>query len=389
MADQGDADQARENGGAQEDARERSRVSAELSQLGKRFRSTRDRHLDPKTRPFRIDVFSAKPYDRRFMSAALGADESGVTGVHLPLELVFHEPNLTRRNAELARGAGAICAFVNDDLSSTVLEVLSANGVKLIALRSAGFNHVDLAVARELGLTICRVPAYSPHAVAEHAVALIMTLNRKIQRAYNRVRDGNFALDGLLGFDLYDKTVGIVGTGLIGQVLARIMAGFGCEVLAYDPSPNAELEAGGVRYVELDELFKRSDIITLQCPLTPDTHHLIDDAAIARMKPGVMLINTSRGAVIDTGAVVRGLKSGQIGSLGLDVYEEESELFFEDLSNVIIPDDLFARLLTFPNVIVTGHQGFFTREALSAIAAVTIKNITDWLETGVPTHPVE
>ncbi|NVK33704.1 MAG: 2-hydroxyacid dehydrogenase [Rhodobacteraceae bacterium] len=344
------------------------------------------------TQPFRVDVFSAKPYDETFLSeaakaagVALGAQE------HIPggqLEIVFHPVHLSARTAELALGAGAVCAFVNDDLSSDVLEALSALDVKLIALRCAGFNHVDLECARKLDLPICRVPAYSPHAVAEHTVALMMTLNRSTHRAFNRVREGNFALDGLMGFDLHGKTVGIVGTGLIGQVLARIMTGFGCKILAFDPVPNEECEALGVDYVSFNALIEQADIISLQCPLTHKTRHLIDEAAINRMKPGVMLINTSRGAVIDTSAVVRGLKSGQIGALGLDVYEEESELFFEDLSNEIIPDDLFARLLTFPNVIVTGHQGFFTSEALRAIADVTIKNITDYLENGAPTYPV-
>lgn len=325
-----------------------------------------------------VAVFSAKPHDRRFLAEAND-------GRH---RLTFIEARLSDETARFADGAGAVCAFVNDDLSAPVIATLAAAGTTFIALRSAGFNHVDLAAAEAAGLTVGRVPAYSPHAVAEHAVALILTLNRNTHRAYNRVREGNFALEGLLGFDLAGKTVGIVGTGLIGQVFARIMLGIGCKVIASDPYPNAGIAAEGVRYVGLDELFGASDIISLQCPLTPETHHLIDDAAIARMKPGVMIINTSRGAVVDASAVIRGLKSGVIGALGLDVYEEEAALFFEDLSARAIVDDVFARLLTFPNVLITGHQGFFTREALTAIAETTIGNITAFETTGAPLHPV-
>lgn len=327
----------------------------------------------------RVDVFSAKPYDRSFLG--LAAKGRG-------LELRFHEARLNRVAARLAEGADVVCAFVNDDLGAEVIADLAAMGVRMIALRSAGFNHVDLAAAQAAGIAVARVPAYSPHAVAEHTLALILTLNRKTHRAFNRVREGNFALDGLMGFDMNGKVVGIVGTGLIGTVLARILRGFGCEVLAADPHPSAECEALGVTYVPMDELLTRSDIVTLQCPLTPATHHLIDDEAIAAMKPGVMLINTSRGAVIDTRAVIRGLKSGRIGALGLDVYEEEGDLFFEDLSATHIPDDVFARLLTFPNVLVTGHQGFFTQEALQAIAATTIANVTAFRDDGAPLHPV-
>ncbi|MCC5984481.1 MAG: 2-hydroxyacid dehydrogenase [Rhodobacteraceae bacterium] len=327
----------------------------------------------------RVDVFSAKPHDHAFLAGA---------GQGAGLDWRFHEARLTADTARLAEGAGAVCAFVNDDLGGDVLAQLAGLGVRLIALRSAGFNHVDLGAAQGHGLAVARVPAYSPHAVAEHTLALILTLNRKTHRAWNRVREGNFALDGLMGFDLDGKTAGIVGTGLIGTVLARILRGFGCNVLAFDPNPSADCEALGVQYVDLPALWARADIITLQCPLTPATHHLVDDAAIAAMKRGVMLINTSRGAVVDTRAVIRGLKSGQIGALGLDVYEEEGDLFFEDLSDSYIPDDVFARLLTFPNVLVTGHQGFFTREALAAIAATTVENITSFARDGVPRHPV-
>lgn len=327
----------------------------------------------------RVGVFSAKPHDLTFMKQA-------ATGKGLDLQ--FHEARLNRDTARLAGGAEAISAFVNDDLGRDTISVLADLGVRLIALRSAGFNHVDLAAAREAGIAVARVPAYSPHSVAEHTVALILTLNRKTHRAFNRVREGNFALDGLMGFDMHGKVAGVVGTGLIGTVLARILTGFGCEVLASDPNPSQDCKALGVQYVEMDALFRRADIITLQCPLTSDTHHLIDDAAIVRMKPGVMLVNTSRGAVVDTRAVIRGLKSGQIGALGLDVYEEEGDLFFEDLSQSIIPDDVFARLLTFPNVLVTGHQGFFTQEALNAIAETTIANITRFQYAGTALYPV-
>jgi D-lactate dehydrogenase len=223
---------------------------------------------------------------------------------------------------------------------------------------------------------VVRVPAYSPYAVAEHTVGLILTLNRKIHRAYARVREGNFSLDGLLGFDLHGRTVGVIGTGKIGAVVARIMKGFGCQLLAYDPFPNPDCERLGVQYVSLQSLFTASDIVTLHCPLTPETHHLIDAQALGQMKSGVMLINSGRGALIDTQAVIEALKSGQIGYLGLDVYEEEADLFFEDLSDKVIRDDVFARLLTFPNVVITGHQGFFTEEALKSIAETTLANIT-------------
>jgi len=326
----------------------------------------------------RVAVFSTKAYDRRFLSRS-NADAH---------RLDFLELRLSPETARLTQGADAVCAFVNDDLGRAVIEQLADAGVRLIALRSAGFNHVDHAAAEAAGIAVGRVPAYSPHAVAEHTLALILTLNRKTHRAYNRVREGNFALEGLMGFDLRGKTVGVVGTGLIGTVLVRILRGFDCQVVAFDPVHNPECAALGARYLAMDELLGTSDIVSLQCPLTPDTFHLIDDAAVARMKPGAMLINTSRGAVIDTPAVIRGLKNGHIGSLGLDVYEEEANLFFEDLSASFIPDDVFARLLTFPNVLITGHQGFFTAEALEAIADTTIANITAFEQHGAPLHPL-
>lgn len=329
----------------------------------------------------RVAVFSARAYDREFLTRANEASGSR----H---ELLFLEPRLNLASAPLAAGHAAVCAFVNDRLGRDVLGLLAQQGTKLVALRSAGFNHVDLEAARELGMAVARVPAYSPDAVAEHTVALILTLNRKIHKASARVREGNFALEGLLGFDLRGRTVGVVGTGQIGMCFARIMRGFGCEVIAFDPHHSPELNALGGRYTDLPELFSASDIISLHCPLTPATHHLIDSDAIGQMKRGVMLINTSRGAVVDTRAIIAGLKSGKIGHLGLDVYEEESDLFFENLSDQMIQDDVFARLLTFPNVVITGHQAFFTHEALTAIAETTIDNITSFENTGSARHPV-
>jgi D-lactate dehydrogenase len=315
----------------------------------------------------KVAVFSTKPYDREFLLAA---------NEHANHELMFYESRLTPQTARLADGYPAVCAFVNDQLDAQVLLMLSRLNVELIALRSAGFNHVDLPAAQQLGFTVARVPAYSPEAVAEHTVAMMLALARKLHRAYSRVRDGNFALDGLLGMDIHGRTVGIIGTGKIGAAVARIMKGFGCEILAYDVVHNPAVEALGARYVSRNELFEESDIITLHCPLMPDTYHIIDEEALAHMKRGVMLINTSRGALVDTQAVIRALKSGKIASLGLDVYEEEADLFFEDLSNRVIQDDVFSRMLTFPNVLITGHQAFFTRRALKAIARETIQNIT-------------
>jgi D-lactate dehydrogenase len=326
-----------------------------------------------------IAVFSTKPYDRRFLDAA------NTGGSH---RLAYFEARLSRETCDLASGAGAVCAFVNDDVNADVLASLSEKGIKLVALRSAGFNNVDLEAAKRVGIAIARVPAYSPHAVAEHTLALILTLNRKMHRAYNRVREGNFALEGLLGFDLAGKTAGVVGTGKIGEIVCRILLGFGCRVIAQDIHPNRACLDMGVTYVSMDELFSSSDIITLHCPLTPETHHLVDEAALKRMKPGVMLINTSRGSVIDTHAVLNGLKEGVIGNLGLDVYEEEADLFFEDLSGRFIDDDVFARLLTFPNVLMTGHQAFFTKEALTNIAETTIANITTFEATGRAVHEI-
>jgi D-lactate dehydrogenase len=314
-----------------------------------------------------VAVFSTKAYDQAFLSEANRGHGH---------ELTFFEPRLTPETAPLAHEFGAVCAFVNDQLDAEVLRVLADGGTRLLALRSAGYNHVDLPAAAAAGITVARVPAYSPYAVAEHAVALILSLNRKVHRAYNRVREGNFSLDGLLGFDVRGRTVGVVGTGKIGVAFARIMAGFGCRLLAHDPFPNPEMQTLGAEYVALPDLFERSDIVALHAPLTPKTYHLIDANALSRMKDGVMLINTSRGALVDTRAVITALKSGKLGALGLDVYEEEEGLFFEDFSGQVIADDVFARLLTFPNVIITGHQGFFTAEALRNIAETTMANVS-------------
>ncbi|OUL17405.1 hydroxyacid dehydrogenase [Nostoc sp. T09] len=324
----------------------------------------------------KVAVFSTKAYDRQFLEAANSPKQH---------DLVYFEPRLNRDTAILATGFPAVCVFVHDQVDASTLEILASNGTRLVVLRCAGFNNVDLNRAAELGITVVRVPAYSPYGVAEHAVGLILSLNRKIHRAYNRVREGNFSLDRLLGFNLNGRTVGIIGTGKIGLILGQIMKGFGCHLLAYDVYKNPELEAMGGKYVELSELFANSDIISLHCPLTAETHHLIDNRAIAQMKPGVMIINTSRGALINTQAVIEGLKSGKIGYLGVDVYEQESELFFEDLSGEIIQDDVFLHLTTFPNVLITGHQAFFTEEALRNIADTTMANIAD-VEHGRPCH---
>ncbi|NJR66646.1 MAG: 2-hydroxyacid dehydrogenase [Leptolyngbyaceae cyanobacterium CRU_2_3] len=316
----------------------------------------------------RVAVFSTKPYDCRHMDAANAQHGH---------ELVYLKPLLGQDTATLAAGFSAICLFVNDVADARTLETLAANGTKLIALRCAGFNNVDLQKAAELGISIVRVPAYSPYAVAEFAVGLLLTLNRKIHKAYNRVREGNFTLDGLAGFDLHGRTVGVIGTGKIGLIFAEIMRGFGCRILGYDMYPQTKFEDLGGQYVQLPELFKTADVISLHCPLTPETRHLISEEAIAQIKPGVILINTSRGALVDTEAVIEGLKSRQIGALGMDVYEQEANLFFEDLSCEIIQDDVFERLLMFPNVIVTGHQAFFTEDALINIAETTLLNITN------------
>ncbi|QHI68781.1 2-hydroxyacid dehydrogenase [Tichowtungia aerotolerans] len=312
-------------------------------------------------------VFSTKPYDREFLSRA---NES------VGLELAFLESRLAPQTVKLAEGFESVCVFVNDQLDASVLIGLKKVGVKHVALRCAGFNNVDIASAEELGLTVTRVPAYSPYAIAEHAVALMLTLNRRIYWAHSRVRDGNYSLDGLLGFDLHGKTVGIVGTGKIGQCLTEALHGFGCKLLGVDQYENERCKKVGMQYVSFEEMLAQSDIISLHCPLMPETYHLIDNEAVAHMKRGVMIINTSRGGLIDTKAVIEGLKSGKIGYMGLDVYEEEEGLFFEDKTFEVRKDDDFARLTTFPNVIITGHQAYFTREALIRIAETTLANLS-------------
>lgn len=311
-------------------------------------------------------VYSTKPYDHRYFE----------THPQYCAEMIdFLEARLTPHTVKLAAGYPAVCLFTNDDASADILATLKAGGTELVALRCAGYNNVDLDAAKDLGMTVVRVPEYSPYAVAEHTIALMLGLNRRLHKAYNRVREGNFSLEGLMGFDLHGKTVGIVGTGKIGAITAGILQGFGCQVLAYDPYPNSACQSRGIKYVELNELLAQSHIVSLHCPLTPESFHLMNKERLALMKPNAMLINTSRGGLIDTVAVVEALKSERLGSLGIDVYEEESELFFENLSDQVIQDDVFSRLLTFPNVMITGHQAFFTHEAMTNIAQVTLDNI--------------
>lgn len=317
----------------------------------------------------KVAIFNTKPYDRYFLEKA---------NKNFGHEFKFFDTHLNLETSKLAFGFEVVCGFVNDHFDRDVLTQLKAHGTRLIALRCAGFNNVDLVAAKELKITVIRVPAYSPYGVAEHAVALMLALNRKIYRAYNRIHDGNFALDGLLGFEIQGKTVGILGTGRIGHAFACIIKGFGTDVIAYDVVRNPKCEALGVRYVTKEELFTASDIISLHLPLTKETHHIINKKALNTMKDGVMLINTSRGGLIDSTCLIDGLKKGKIGYLGLDVYEEEEALFFEDLTGHVIQDDIFARLLTFPNVMITGHQAFFTDTAMNNIANTTLKNISDF-----------
>ena len=318
----------------------------------------------------KIAFFNTKTYDRNMFDAI---------NQTYHLEICYYETHLDEHSANLLNNEEIVCAFINDNLNREVLTQLSAQGVKLVALRSAGFNHVDMAAAKELNLPVVRVPAYSPYAIAEHAAGLLLSLNRRLHRAYNRVREGDFSINGLMGFDVHGKTVGIIGLGKIGQAFADIMLGFGANVLAYDKQENPDYADKGVKFVALDSLYQQSNIISLHCPLMPATQHMIDDAAIEKMQHGVTLLNTSRGGLLDTLAVIRGLKSKKIGLLGLDVYEEEEHLFFEDLSEDVIQDDTFARLLTFPNVMVTSHQAFFTREAVEHIADTTLSNIAQFV----------
>jgi D-lactate dehydrogenase len=296
-------------------------------------------------------------------------------------DLRFFDARLERKTAKLAAESGAICAFVNDLLDRPTLAALSEIGVRLIALRSAGYNNVDLAAARELGLTVVRVPDYSPYAVAEHAVALLLALNRKLHRAYNRVRESNFSLEGLVGFDLHGKTVGIVGTGKIGAVFAKIMAGFGCRLLAFDAYPRTDLP---VTYVDPARLLAESDVISLHVPLLPETRHFLNAGTIAQLKPGAFIINTSRGALIEAQALIDALKSGHIGGAALDVYEEEAGIFFHDLSGEVLQDDVLARLISMPNVLITSHQAFLTHEALANIAKTTLDTISAFERGAVP-----
>jgi D-lactate dehydrogenase len=314
-----------------------------------------------------VAVYDTKPYDRDYLSRAVGSDE---------LDWHFHDFRLEPETALAAKGAQAVCVFVNDLLNREVIEHLADAGVGLVALRCAGFNNVDLTAAKELNMAVARVPSYSPHAVAEHAIALILALNRKIHRAFNRVREFNFSLNGLVGFDLYGKTAGIVGTGKTGRIVGEILRGFGMRVLAFDVYPNEEWAAhNGIEYVEMDTLIREGDLISLHTPLTPETDRIINSETLAQMKSGVILVNVSRGRLIHTKAIIKALKSGHVGGVALDVYEEEEGVFFEDLSGEVLADDELARLLTFPNVLVTAHQAFLTREALSEIARVTVENI--------------
>ncbi len=328
----------------------------------------------------RIAFFDTKPYDRRYFDQA---NES------FGYEIRYYRGRLNDNSVPLTQDADVACIFVHDEASAPIIRQLKDNGVRLLALRCAGFNNVDLKAAAECGLPVVRVPRYSPYAVAEHAVALMLALNRKIHRAYWRTRDGNFSLHGLMGFDMHGKTAGLIGTGQIARILARILKGFGMKVIAFDPYPDLGwAETEGVNYVPLNELYARSDIISLHCPLTPETEYLINDESIARMKDGVMIVNTGRGKLIHTDMLIEGLKNNKIGSAGLDVYEEEADYFYEDKSDKIIDDDTLARLLSFNNVIVTSHQGFFTREAVRNIAEVTLENIRDFLEGKPLVHQI-
>lgn len=326
-----------------------------------------------------LSIFNTHHYDKEFLTAAQEARTRSSSSSVTSFDIVFHDFPLSADTVSLAAGSTAVCAFVNDDLSAPILDALHATGVRAILLRCAGFNNVDLDKAQTLGMFVANVPSYSPEAVAEFAVALIQTLNRKTHRAYNRVREGNFQLDGLLGQTLHGKTIGICGTGRIGVALAKIMKGFGCHILAYDPHENSEFKDYGT-YTDFDTLLASSDFISLHCPLMPHTRHIINEAALKKMKPGAMLVNTSRGALVDTRSVIQALKTRQLGGLALDVYEGEGKIFYKDHSNSIIEDDNLMRLMTFPNVIVCGHQAFFTVEALTEIAECTLRNLEDFLE---------
>lgn len=317
----------------------------------------------------KVAVFSSKPYDQRVFETY---------NQNFEHELEFFDTNLTRQTTNLTRDFEAVIVFVNDTIDEKVIQKLAENNIKMIALRSAGFNHVDVEAAEKHGIKVTRVPAYSPQAVAEHALALILTLNRKTHKAYNRVKEGNFSLNNLIGFNVHDKTVGVIGTGKIGSAFCQVMLGLGCRVVAYDLQKQSELEDKGVTYMSLDQLYETSDIISLHCPLVPATKHIINKESIEKMKDHVMIINTSRGALVNTEDVITSLKEKKVGYLGIDVYEQEENLFFEDKSDQIIEDDTLIRLISFPNVLITSHQAFLTNEALKEIAQTVLQNLDDF-----------
>ncbi len=321
----------------------------------------------------KVAFFSTRKYDRKYF------DQANASSDH---ELVYFENLPREETAALANGYDCVCAFVNDKLTRNTISLLAQGGTKLIAMRCAGYNNVDIEAAQELKVTVVRVPAYSPHAVSEHVIAILMALYRTTHRSHNRVREGNFSLEGMVGHEVFGKTVGIIGTGKIGALVAKLFLGFGCKVYAFDMHKDEKLVSLGIEYADLDTLWATCDIISLHCPLLPATKHLINDDTLSKMKQGVTVINTSRGALIDTAAAVRALKSGKLGYFGIDVYEEEDNLFFEDLSSEIVQDDLFMRLTTFPNVFITGHQAFFTDTALRNIADTTLSNIKKFDTTG-------
>lgn len=327
----------------------------------------------------KISFFSTQRYERPLF------DQVNQLHHH---EINYYDFHLNSESIGAVAPTDVVCCFVSDSINAKVIDGLYECGVRLIALRSAGYNHVDYTYAQKKGISICRVPSYSPQSIAEHTIALILCLNRKVHQAYNRVREGNFSLNGLMGFNLYQKTVGIIGTGQIGTSLANILNGFGCKILAFDPVPNEQCIKLGVSYTNLDSLFKNSDIVSLHCPLNDNTSHIIDSQALERMKQGAMLINTGRGKLLDTKAVIASLKSKKLGYLGIDVYEEEEPLFFEDHSSEIIDDDVFCRLQTFPNVLITGHQGFFTQEGIQNIASTTLENISNFEKKTGPIYLV-
>ena len=330
--------------------------------------------MNPQENRLKTAVFSARRYDKTMLAQA----NDGVGHA-----LLFIEERLSVETASQAAGCVAVCVFVNDTVDAAVLDILSRQGTRLVATRSTGYNHIDAVAARRLGIEVVRVTDYSPNSVAEFAVGLLLAVNRKIARASVRTREGNFDLDGLMGFDLHGKTVGVIGTGKIGLIFARIMAGFGCTLVGHDLYPTPAFEALGGRYASVDELLACSDVVSLHCPLLDTTHHIVDAGALARVKRGCVLINTSRGGLVDTDAVVQALKTGQLGGLAIDVYEQEASLFFQDLSSTIILDDVIQRLVSFPNVIVTGHQAFFTVEAIGQIMRTTIDSISAF-ERGEP-----